>query len=141
MSLQSACAGCSLTQEALFKSQWKRREESILGEGGDEGVLLGCIRKQTVRPSMSHSMLLLFSLLLFHLTCLHECRLRSSCSAHSELIDPQLSQQKKHLTPAPSLAALRTQTLTTDSDGQHNGSLKVNPEHLYPPPRWNIGQI
>lgn len=41
------------------------------------------------------------------LACLRQRRLRSSCSAHSELIDPQLCRQK-HLALSPSPASLRT---------------------------------
>ena len=86
----SSCAGCPLTQEALFKSQWKRREESG-SEGGGVGFCYGESEKEPVRASMSHLMHLLFILLRLNanlFACLCQRRLRSLCSAQSEPIDP-----------------------------------------------------
>lgn len=76
-------------RKPYFKSQWKRWE-GCGGMGSLGAVMVN--HKAGQAPSVSRLMLLFFSLSaplpsnLF--ACLCQCRLRSSCSAHSELTDP-----------------------------------------------------
>lgn len=107
MFLQPACAGCPLTQEAVFKTvfnQWKIKEESSSTGGGWGRVLSWWVRKQMDRASAEHLVVLLsFSVTaasnLF--ACLCQCRLRSSYSARSELIDPNSASNNISLCHPP----------------------------------------
>lgn len=83
-SLQYACAGCPATQEALFK---------IWG-GGGLSQKADSLTQQHFTYDASPPLYVPAPCNLF--ACLCQRRLRSSCSSHSELIDP--SSAGKHIT-------------------------------------------
>lgn len=83
-----ACAGCPLSQEALFKSQWKIREVSSITEVGGCVVVNQTVDSPPQPVTSDASPALPVSAPWSNLfACLCQRRLRSSCSARSELID------------------------------------------------------